>query len=112
MLSQPKKKTIVGVDAHKDTLACYCNGEFREFKTNLKGFEQALNEHPRIAIGLSRKLIALKVHFLLFLQKKDVKYMISIHYLLKTGEILLKQHRQRMIMEMLKLFLCLLILIT
>jgi len=35
-------KNIVGVDTHKETLACYCNGKFKEFKTNKKGFEQAI----------------------------------------------------------------------
>lgn len=28
---------------HKETLACYKNGQFKEFKTNEKGFESALN---------------------------------------------------------------------
>jgi transposase len=33
---------IVGVDTHKDTIACYCDGKFKEFKTNSKGFSQAI----------------------------------------------------------------------
>lgn len=33
---------IVGVDTHKETLACYCNGNFKEFKTTITGFQQAL----------------------------------------------------------------------
>lgn len=33
---------IVGVDTHKETLACYCNGKFKEFKTNISGFQQAI----------------------------------------------------------------------
>ena len=33
---------IVGVDCHKNTIACYVNGEFKEFKTNFKGFKKAL----------------------------------------------------------------------
>lgn len=33
---------IVGVDTHKETLACYCNGKFKEFKTNVNGFKQAV----------------------------------------------------------------------
>lgn len=33
---------VVGVDTHKDTLACYCNGKFKEFKTTQKGFKEAL----------------------------------------------------------------------
>lgn len=35
-------QNIVGVDTHKDTLACYCNGKFKEFKTNPAGFREAL----------------------------------------------------------------------
>ena len=33
---------IVGVDTHKDSLACFCNGKFKEFKTNVYGFKQAV----------------------------------------------------------------------
>lgn len=33
----------VGVDTHKETLACYKDGKFKEFKTNQKGFEAAMN---------------------------------------------------------------------
>lgn len=33
---------IVGVDTHKETLACYCNGNFKEFKTSIIGFQQAI----------------------------------------------------------------------
>lgn len=33
---------IVGVDTHKDTIACYCDGKFKEFKTNSIGFNQAI----------------------------------------------------------------------
>lgn len=32
----------VGVDTHQDTLACYQNGKFKEFKTTQKGFQKAL----------------------------------------------------------------------
>jgi transposase len=32
----------VGVDTHKETLACYKDGKFKEFKTNQKGFEAAM----------------------------------------------------------------------
>lgn len=35
-------QNIVGVDTHKDTLACYCNGNFKEFKTNPLGFKEAV----------------------------------------------------------------------
>lgn len=33
----------VGVDTHKNTIACYKNGKFKEFTTNRKGFESAMN---------------------------------------------------------------------
>lgn len=36
-------QNIVGVDTHKSTLACYCNGKFKEFKTTPQGFKEALN---------------------------------------------------------------------
>ena len=36
-------KKIVGVDTHKHTLACYCDGKFREFNTTELGFKQAMN---------------------------------------------------------------------
>lgn len=32
----------VGVDTHKNTIACYKNGKFKEFKTNLNEFESAV----------------------------------------------------------------------
>jgi transposase len=32
----------IGVDTHKETLACYTNGKFKEFKTTQNGFESAL----------------------------------------------------------------------
>lgn len=34
-------QNLVGVDTHKDSLACYCNGKFKEFKTNKEGFVNA-----------------------------------------------------------------------
>lgn len=37
---------IVGVDTHKETLACYSNGKFKEFPTTLKGFKEALKFFP------------------------------------------------------------------
>ncbi len=36
------EKHYVGVDCHKDTIACYINGKFKEFKTDFKGFTKAL----------------------------------------------------------------------
>lgn len=36
------EKHYVGVDCHKDTIACYINGKFKEFSTNFKGFKKAL----------------------------------------------------------------------
>lgn len=38
---------IVGVDTHKDTIACYCDGKFKEFKTNPNGFNQAIKWAPK-----------------------------------------------------------------
>ena len=40
------KPNIVGVDTHKETLACWCNGRFKEFPTTLKGFMDALKFFP------------------------------------------------------------------
>lgn len=37
-----KNEKWVGVDCHKETLACYKNGNFKEFKTNEKGYESAV----------------------------------------------------------------------
>ena len=37
-----KETNWVGVDTHKETLACYKDGKFKEFKTNQKGFEAAI----------------------------------------------------------------------
>ena len=37
---------IVGVDTHKETLACWCNGKFKEFPTSLKGFRDAVKFFP------------------------------------------------------------------
>lgn len=37
-----EQQKIVGVDCHKETIACYVNGKFKEFKTNFNGFKKAL----------------------------------------------------------------------
>ena len=36
------EKHYVGVDCHKNTIACYINGKFKEFNSNFKGFKKAL----------------------------------------------------------------------
>lgn len=36
------EKVFVGVDCHKNTIACYVNGKFKEFKTDFKGYLKAL----------------------------------------------------------------------
>ena len=36
------EKHYVGVDCHKDSIACYINGMFKEFKTDFKCFKKAL----------------------------------------------------------------------
>lgn len=33
---------FVGVDTHKDSLACYVDGKFKQFPTTLKGFKEAI----------------------------------------------------------------------
>ena len=33
---------FVGFDCHKNTIACYVNGKFKEFRTDFKGFKKAL----------------------------------------------------------------------
>lgn len=38
-----KIKNLVGVDTHEDSLACFCNRKFKEFKTNKVGFKQVIN---------------------------------------------------------------------
>jgi len=37
---------FAGVDTHKDTIACYYAGRFKEFKTTQKGFQEALKWAP------------------------------------------------------------------
>ena len=37
-----KKTKFVGVDCHKNTIACFVDGKFKEFKTDFKGFKKAL----------------------------------------------------------------------
>lgn len=37
-----QERKIVGVDTHKNTLACYCDGKFREFKTTAKSYQQII----------------------------------------------------------------------
>lgn len=36
------EKVFVGVDCHKETIACFVNGKFKEFRTDFKGFKKAL----------------------------------------------------------------------
>jgi len=42
-----QEKIFVGVDCHKETIACYVKGQFKEFKTTLQGFKQAINWAPK-----------------------------------------------------------------
>jgi transposase len=37
-----EKKSFVGVDCHKNSIACYVNGRFKEFRTDCKSFKKAL----------------------------------------------------------------------
>lgn len=36
------EKVFVGVDCHKNSIACFVNEKFKEFKTDFKGFNKAL----------------------------------------------------------------------
>jgi len=36
------EKSFVGVDCHKNSIACYVNGKFKEFRTDFKGYKKAL----------------------------------------------------------------------
>ena len=36
------EKVFVGVDCHKDSIACFVNNKFKEFRTDFKGFKKAL----------------------------------------------------------------------
>ena len=36
------QKSFVGVDCHKNSIACYVNGKFKEFRTDFKGYKKAL----------------------------------------------------------------------
>ena len=44
-----QEKHYVGVDCHKDTIACYINGKFKEFRTDFKGFSKAFEWVNKIA---------------------------------------------------------------
>ena len=44
-----QEKHYVEVDCHKDTIACYINGKFKEFRTDFKGFSKALEWVNKIA---------------------------------------------------------------
>lgn len=37
-----EKKSFVGVDCHKNSIACYVNGKFKEFRTDFKSYKKAL----------------------------------------------------------------------
>ena len=47
-----QNQKFVGVDCHKNTIACYVNGKFKEFKTDFKGFQKHYNGQEMIAVGL------------------------------------------------------------
>ena len=36
------EKVFVGVDCHKDSIACFVNNKFKEFRTDFRGFKKAL----------------------------------------------------------------------
>ena len=43
------EKVFVGVDCHKDSIACFVNNKFKEFRTDFKGFKKALEWVNKIA---------------------------------------------------------------
>lgn len=42
-----QERIFTGVDCHKDTIACFVNGKYKEFPTVQRGFEQALKWAPK-----------------------------------------------------------------
>ena len=42
-----QEKIFTGVDCHKETIACFVNGKYKEFPTSKQGFEQALKWAPK-----------------------------------------------------------------
>ena len=60
-----QEKHYVGVDCHKDTIACYINGKFKEFRTDFKGFLNAksaiLKAFPTCGSNFSS--ITFELHF-------------------------------------------------
>lgn len=42
-------KKMVGVDSHKNTIACFVNGKFKEFKTNTQNYKKAIQWAPKNA---------------------------------------------------------------
>ena len=51
------KQNFVGVDTHKDTLACYKQGDFKEFKTTQKKSESAAIRTSFRHLNLSRTVV-------------------------------------------------------
>jgi len=45
------EKEFVGVDCHKDTIACFRNGKFKEFKLISKVLKKLLNGQEKIVTG-------------------------------------------------------------
>jgi hypothetical protein len=54
----------VGVDTHKDSLACYKDGKFKEFKTNKEGLSQRRNGRDLDHYGQLKEHIVLEDHLL------------------------------------------------
>ena len=52
-----EQTNFVGVDCYKDTIACYINGKFKEFKLILIVLIKLLNGQAKIVLGLWKVLI-------------------------------------------------------
>ena len=68
-----QEKIFVGVDCHKNTVACYCNGKYKEFPTTEKGFEQALKWAPECCLWAIEGAYHYGLTFSLFLISKGCK---------------------------------------
>ena len=68
-----QNKIFVGVDCHKETIACYVNGKFKEFKTTINGFNQAFKWAPKDCYWAIEGAYHYGLTFATFLIKKGCK---------------------------------------
>ena len=64
---------FAGVDCHKNTIACYVNGKFKEFKTDFKGFKKALEWAGKDCIWAIEGAYSYGLTFSMFLLKSGCK---------------------------------------